>query len=221
MKIITSEDLYLTTPMRLFWCGPSGSGKTTFLKDFITYYSEITGKKATNIIYCYATYQSIYDEIKHFNENVIFVEGFPSYIEDSYLNNTEQHDLLIIDDLIDRITDEASFRDIFLRNSHHKNFSVVVVTQNPFYKGKFLRTCSLQCTGFVIFKCSRDESMIANLARQIFPKNSAFLLDVYQNVTEKPFQYLFVDFSPYCLKELRIRGNIIPKSDQLRDIYLP
>ena len=218
MKTLCSEDIFLSTPMRLFCCGPSGCGKTTFLKNFIKHYYEITDKKLRNIVYCYASYQKIYDEIKQSNENVIFVEGFPCYIEDSYLSDPDEHDLLIIDDLIDKVADQPLFRDIFLRNSHHKNYSVIVVTQNPFYKSKFLRTCSLQCTGFVIFKCSRDQSMISNLARQILPNNQSFLMDVYQQITEEPFKYMFVDFSPHCIKELRIRGNIIP--EQLLDIYL-
>ena len=171
-------------------------------------------------MFCYATYQDLYDKIKADVPDIIFVQGFPSYIESSYLNNSKKHDLLIIDDLLDQVCDNPLFRDAYVRNSHHLNYSIITVTQNPFYKSKYLRTCSLQSTGYIFFRCNRDHSMIRNLGKQIFPRNSSFFMDAYEQITLQPFRYLYVDFTPYCSPALRVRGTIFIDDDVI-DVYLP
>ena len=84
---IPSEDLKLSTPFRWFCVGPSGVGKTAFLKQLLCELDAVLKEPTNNIIYCYATYQPLYDEIKKNCPEVMFVEGFPSYVEDQYLKN--------------------------------------------------------------------------------------------------------------------------------------
>ena len=215
---LTEEEIKFQTPVRWFCIGPSGAGKTEFLKQLIIFSDDVFLQPVTNIVYCYATYQQLYDQMKQSCPKINFVEGFPSYVEDDYLSNPYQHDLLIIDDLVDQVSDSETLRDAYIRNSHHKNYSVITVTQNPFYKSKYLRTCSLQCTGYILFRCLRDQSMIVNLSKQIFPRNSSVLLDAYEQITSKPYKYMYLDFGPQCHPLLRIRGNILPCTEL--DVYV-
>ena len=217
-KIFNQDEISLRSPFRLFCIGPSGSGKTTFLKDLLQELNTMTDKPVNNVVYCYANYQPLYDKMKKSLPNIIFLKGFPAYLEKSFLSDPQNHDLVIIDDLLDTISDDKLFRDMYIGNSHHKNYSVITVVQNLFYKSKFLRTCSLQCTGFVLFKNSRDQSMISNLARQICPNRSKIFLDIYEQITSCPHKYMYIDFSPDCHPLLQFRGNILPSKNL--DVYI-
>ena len=68
------------------------------------------------------------------------------------------------------------------------------------------------------FRCSRDQSMIRTLGKQIFPNKSGYLLDAYDQITSRPYKYMYVDFSPNCHPLLRVRGNILPS--QPLDVYV-
>lgn len=208
--VVEKEDILIKTPFRWYCCGPSGSGKTSFLRDLLNHHREIFQTDFNNIVYCYGINQPLYKDIATDLPNIIWIEGFPAYIESTYLDDPSKHDLLILDDLVDVVSESPKFRDIYFRNSHHKNYSVITVTQNPFYTSKFLRAAGLQCSGYVIFNCFRDRNQICTLSRQISQKNSGVIIDAYDQCAEFPFEYLYVDFTPHCKNNLRVRGNIVP-----------
>ena len=55
----------------------------------------------------------------------------------------------------------------FTRGSHHKNVSVILVTQNLFHPNKHFRTASLNAQYMIIFKNPRDSLQIKYLGRSI------------------------------------------------------
>ena len=73
----------------------------------------------------------------------------------------------MMDDLMTSTND--SVVDIFTKISHHRNVSVVYLNQNLFYKNKQTRTLSLNSHYIVLLKNARDETQVANLARQMYP----------------------------------------------------
>jgi len=99
---------------------------------------------------------------------------------------------------------------MFTKGSHHRNVSVVFLTQNLFPKNKFARTISLNAHYMVLFKNPRDVSQFANLARQMYPKTSQFAVEAYKDPTREPYRYLLVDLRPEQDEELRLRTNIFP-----------
>ena len=108
-------------------------------------------------------------------------------------------------------------------NGRHLNLAVVFVSQNLFYAGKKCRTISLNSTYIVVFKDPRDQTQICLLVCQTFPSKSKFLQAAYEEETEDPYLYLFLDFHPNSPEFARVRGNIFP-CDQLEDpcfLYLP
>ena len=44
----------------------------------------------------------------------------------------------------------------------------------------------------VLFKSPRDQTIIHTLARQMFPGCGQYLVEAYQNATEKPYSYLLM-----------------------------
>ena len=80
---------------------------------------------------------------------------------------------------------------IFTKFSHHRNISVMFLTQNLFHKN--VRSITLNSHYLVLFKNIRDAQQISYLAHQMFPKNSKYMLEVFTDGMRKPNSYLVVD----------------------------
>jgi hypothetical protein len=111
------------------------------------------------IVYCYGEFQPMFAEYP----TVEFQEGLPNV--DQF--DGRQRVLLIIDDLMNEA--DQNVCNLFTKLSHHRNVSVVFITQNLFHKNKFVRTMNLNTHYIVMFKNPRDASQVAILARQMYP----------------------------------------------------
>ena len=121
-----------------------------------------------------------------------------------------------MDDLM-TITDDR-VADIFTKISHHRNLSVVYLTRNLFNKNKLTRTLNLNSHYIVLFMNARDANQVANLARQMYPGNSTFMIEAFKNATSSPYGYLFMDLKQETDDKLSLRTVIFPAD--LQYIYL-
>ena len=80
--------------------------------------------------------------------------------------------LIILDDLMSETNQLVA--NMFTKISHHRNVTVVYLTQNVFDKNMYERMTSLNAHYLVLFKNPRDASQFATLARQMYPNASKF-----------------------------------------------
>jgi hypothetical protein len=137
---------------------------------------------------------------------VHFIEGLP---EPSEFTNDENN-LLILDDLMADSANSKLVSNLFTRTSHHRNLSVILILQNLYHKGSSLRDIGLNAKYLIIFKNPNDRRQIRYLALQIFPENPQFVIDAYEQATQRPHGYLMVDFDTKTPDELRIRTGLFP-----------
>ena len=201
--------LKLKHPFTCIVAGPSGSGKTVFTTRLIENTKNMIEPAPDRVLWCYGVYQSFFNETK----NVEFHKGLPNL--DVF--DGKQRVLLILDDLMHETDDRVS--QIFTRVSHHKNLSVLYLTQNLFYGSKQNRTISLNSHYVVLFKNARDATQISHLAGQMYPGKSKFMIEAYRDATSNPFSYLLVDLKPDTEDRLRLRSNIFPGETPY--VYLP
>ena len=90
-----------------------------------------------------------------------------------------------MDDLLTSTDDRVV--NIFTKISHHRNLSIVYLTQNLFYKNKQTRTLSLNSHYIVLFKNARDATQVANLTRQMYPGERTFMIEAFKNATSAPY----------------------------------
>lgn len=187
-------------PFTAIIAGPSGSGKTVFTRKLIEHSARLIDPPPERIVWCYGIYQPFFNEL----QNVEFHEGIPSVdMFDGKLRT-----LLILDDLMHETDDRVS--QIFTRVSHHKNLSVLYLTQNLFYKTKQNRTMSLNAHYLILFKNVRDSTQVSHLAAQMYPGRIKYMIDAYRDSTSVPFSYLLVDLKPDADDKVRLRTNIFP-----------
>jgi len=109
----------------------------------------------------------------------------------------------VVDDHMSDINQVVA--DIFTKISHHRNISILHLTQNLFDKNKYARTISLNAHYLVLFKNPRDVGQFSILARQMYPSSWNFAEEAYRDATERPFGYLFVDLKPDQDERCRLR----------------
>lgn len=206
-------------PFRAQFCGGSSSGKTFFTHKFLENAQTLILPPPEYILWFYGEYQPLYDTILRTVPNIEFIEGFPSDV-DSVLN-VSKRGVIIIDDLMQELANDDRLSKLYTKTSHHKNVSIIFLTQNLFYGGsnKTLRTVSLNTEYFLLLKNPRDASQITSLAKQMYPGNVHFLQESYRDATKEPYSYLLIDLKMTTPDHLRLRARILPGERQV--VYVP
>ena len=98
--------------------------------------------------------------------------------------------------------------DLFTRASHHRNLSVVYLTQNLFLQGKACRDIALNTQYMVLFNNPIDRQQVATLARRIYPSTSAIFMKRFEQATSRPYGYLIIDLKSDTKEQDRLHTDI-------------
>lgn len=195
----------LEHPSTMIVAGPSGAGKTVFTCNLINNI-EIFNKEIKKVIWCNNESAAIPSREKlPKNLEIEFLNALPQNFE----NYENIPTIIILDDMMTDATSSLQVCELFTKGSHHRNMTVVLITQNIFHQSKHCRDISLNAKYLVIFKNPRDKAQFNHLARQIYPEN--VLQKMYKRITHAGHSYLFVDLTQGINDLLRFRSNIFKK----------
>jgi len=198
-------DIQFKHPFNAIAAGPSGSGKTYLIRDILENHQLLINninKKHINVCWAYGIWQNLYNTPLE-NVNFKYIEGIPE--EEDVIDT----DIIVIDDLMSEIKNSKYVIDLFTKGSHHKNISVIFITQNLFHQGSQMRTIGLNCHYLIYMKSARGRSQLRYLGRDLFTTKD-FLPDVYDDATQKPFSYIRIDLTQETPEKYRVCTNLIP-----------
>lgn len=201
-------------PFTAMICGPTSCGKTQFVKKCVQNLNYVCDTRFDRILFYYAEWQPAYAEL---GAGVEFKEGLPQSVD--YSSDHDKAKLVIVDDLM-RESSNNVMVDLFTKGSHHKNVSVMYITQNMFHQGSGQRDISLNTNYLVLFKNPRDRAQVQHLARQVYPENPKFLQEIYFDATSRPYGYLLLDLKQTTPENCRFRTGIFP-DDLYHYVYVP
>ena len=188
----------------------SGSGKSSFNLRFVQHLDSLCTEPdfSGGIIWCYSEkYIDPREKLTSLHKNVSFHEGVPQ----NFGNEQGKPCLIILDDLLNDVFSK-DVCDLFTKGSHHRNISVILMTQNLFHQGCFCRDMSLNAKYSVTLKNVRDKSQFQYLARQVHPEDNDSLYKSYLEATERAHDYLILDFAqdrrPLEVSNQRLPGRI-------------
>jgi len=116
---------------------------------------------------------------------------------------------VILDDLLNDVYSKQVCY-LFTRGSHHRNISVILITQNLFHQGRYCRHISLNAHYLVAVKNVRDKMQFMYLAQKVYPEDSLGLYNAYLDATQRPHGYLILDLTQDTNDGLRFLTNIFP-----------
>ena len=184
--------------------GPSHSGKTYLTLQILDHRRQLFDCPPQRVVWCYGIYQHELQQELTKRE----ISLHPGIIS---IDDIQANDLIILDDLLNESKNSQDVTAMFTKAAHHKPCFIIFIMQNLFPPGKEARTRSLNTHYYIIFKNPRDKSQLEYLARQILPRKSKSLIDVFESATSQPHQYLFLDFTQECPDIYRFRSHIFHK----------
>lgn len=212
----STMDLRLKHVFTAIVVGVTQVGKSYFVANLVKHNIECIAPSIQRIIWCYTEYQeTLFNSVLEAVPSVEFHEGL---MDDSTLDSGVRN-LIILDDLLTEISNNKNITNLFIRGSHHRNTSVLVLMQNLYYPGKEIRTINLNSCYLFLFNNPRDQTSILNLAKQISPSNTKYVVDAYRQAVSRKFGYLFIDLKPNTSNDLRLRTGLIPGEEVA--IFLP
>lgn len=195
--------------------GCSNSGKTYFTEKILENASGMFTVPPLRIVYAYSEYQPLFDVMKASITSITFYQGLPTRDEIEDFSEGQDHVILVLDDLMLKITGSQECLQLFTVTSHHRNVSVLFLTQNLYPPGGYARTISLNCAYVILFRNDRDQRQILSFASQILPVQTEYFKDAYDKATKQKFGYLLKGLSQHSDKRYRLRTRIVPGEDTL------
>lgn len=190
--------------------GPSNSGKTFFVKMLLQNAGKLISKKIDNIVFIYSVWQPLYDDLLNmYDNNIKFIEGIPQTLDDDVLFPVNKTSLVVVDDFMLQASNNKEIEKLFTVYVHHKNLNVIYILQNLFFQGKSSRTINLNTNYLVVFRNSRDAAQIGILAKQMYPNNSKFFMESYEDATGTPYGYLLIDYKAKTPEQYRLRTALL------------
>ena len=187
--VVKLTNMTFKHPFSMVVSGPSGSGKSVWTKKLLL--SSLIQPSPEPIIWCYG--QPLYDNIRKRIPRTEFVNCIPDHLNDQLYINVGKRDLLVFDDLMTEAKCDQRIADLFTKGSHHRNISVVYLTQNLFPQGKVCRDNILNTQYMVLFNNPIERQQVATLARRIYPSTSATFMKRFERATSYSYGHLVID----------------------------
>lgn len=211
-RIFISNDIKFKIPSGMVIIGSSSSGKTTFLLRLLENFETMFDPVPREIVYAYGQYPKKDNYLPQLEAaGIIVIEGIPS---EEFLAERAAPFLLILDDLM-LSTNKKYLDELYTKRSHHENFSVIFITQNPFDKN--LVTARQNAHYLILMRAPNASLQMKTLGVQLFP-GSNYFMDSYKDATKNPYGYLVVNLHPSSPNELRLSTDIF---NEAITIYLP
>ena len=205
MFTFIESDLQFTSPFGMIISGPSGSGKTTFLLRFLSEHKNLVFPKFNSILYCYSEY---HDQIKAMQAGGVMIhQGLP---DDTLLDSLRKPAIVILDDLMLNASEEY-LTSLFTKKSHHRNLSVIFLTQDLFQKR--VKVARNNAQYIILMRAPNAALQIRNLGIQLFPTQLDYFMDAYKLATANKYGYLVIDLNPSSIPLMRLRTNIFREVD--------
>ena len=185
---------------------PSGTGKSTFCWNLIKHRDSMFIDKPCKVYYFFSSWNKTLEQM-HDND-IEFIKGLPSREKLDDIYQHPGHKVLILDDMINRITQNSIVHELFFIKSHHACISTIWITQILF--NDVLRSLSQNTHYFVLMRSHRSISQVSRLGSQLGIKErlkQAFL-HIVNDI--EPFTYILIDLSPQALSQYSVRSHIFP-----------
>ena len=198
-------------PFTCIVAGPTKVGKTEWVKRLVSLKEKLIVPVPIKVIWCYTEWQPAYQNL----DGIEWHEGVPEISK--LQQDKDQPKMLVLDDLMDTLKKDTRLTQLFIKGAHHWNISIIHICQALFYEG--LRTARLNAHYLVLMKSPSDKLQISNLAKQVYPGQTKFFMDAYNDATSQRFGYLVVNLNPTTDDDKRLLSDIFDTS--YCTVYIP
>lgn len=200
-------DARLHHPSAMLVCGPSQSGKSTFTYNLLCKLSYLYDHEISYIVWFHGNPTPLHEVLKEtFGPKIQIVQNLPESFDEYICKN--ENGMFIFDDLMVETSNSKIMTNMFCRQSHHENISIILLTQNLFSEGRERRNFLRNCHYLVLFKNPLDLSIPYTIAQKVMPKRTKLFINIFEKATNKPNGYLFIDGHQNSNPAAKFRTNL-------------
>ena len=208
---ISRKPITFQHPFTMTMSGPTGSGKTMLLKELLRKDKIIPSPD--RIVYLYKRWQHLYDEMQETIPNIEFIRGIPDDLDEDAFFDVKKNNVIICDDMMSVAAVDPKIADLYTEGSHHRNLSVINLTQSLFPPGKNAVTQRRNTQYMIVFKSPMSQDQIRTLGTFMFPGRLDEFLQLYDEAVEKPYGYLIIDAKQTTPNEERFKTDIFTSNN--------
>ena len=207
-------------PSGVIVAGPSGSGKSELVEQWLRYLN-VFQVKPKKIVYAYNRWQPRFDRMQK-KDGIQFHRGLPDPSHLTKWFGPTRGGVLVLDDLMEEGGQDKRVLDLFTKDSHHRNITVLYLTQDlsPLANSP-RRSIAMPITHIVAFKNPRDQTGIRTILLQAFPDRWRQVLRLFKRITSRPFGYLMLDVHPASDDRYRLWSHLTPREGKAQVHTLP
>ena len=133
-------DLRFQCPFGCMVVGPSMSGKSHFILELLKKRDQFFSPPPTRVVYAYGIWQQAFEAV----HDIEFVKGVKGLAGVDF--NPGQPSILVIDDLMEELSNNKELSTLFTREMHHKNISLFL-SPKPVQTGQEYARCGAELSG--------------------------------------------------------------------------
>ena len=200
------REIIFQHPFSMMVTGSRGSGKTEWTRKLLL--TSLIHPPPERILWCFGQWQPLYEDLQKRLLWIEFVHSIPDYLNSPQFINSGKRNLIIFDDLMTEAKCDQRIADLFTKGSHHRNISILYLTQNMFPQGKACRDIAFNTQYLVLFNNPIDRQQVATLTRRIYPSTSAMFMKRFEEATSRPYGYLVIDLKLSTSEQDRLQTDI-------------
>ena len=230
------ESLKLRGPGIYWVTGKTMSGKTNAITNLLRHLDDMvvfTVKDKEGVVSeqpveeVHYFFQGVWQE-NPFDElegeyNVQFHNTCPTSDEIHEICKDKMPRILILDDMMNHITDSKDIVELLTKQVHHMNIMVFLITQMLHPTGKFSVGLRAQGHGYFFFQITADEQGLRRRFKALTDKrNLDAVMRFYEASLEQACGYMYADcHSLQTLREFKFFRNIFPSEGVTQALQLP
>lgn len=201
-------DFRLENDSTLIVSGPSKGGKTTFVVELLRRKDRLFQHPIRQVYWFHGAAQGPVHRMLREDLGVLVTEGIPTEAD---FDIVQEYDIVVLDDLQNEMKSNSDITSLFLKQSHHKRFFVILLQQN-IYGDKEQRFRNANVHYWVAFNNPRNQRQVGDFLARMYPSGGGkrVIERIFKHIidTEGNYGYLFVDFTPEMRADLRLRSHI-------------
>ena len=200
-------DFRLENDSSMIISGPSKSGKTSFVIELLRRKDTLFRHPIRSVYWFHGAAQGAVHDTLRRDMGVVMKHGIPT--EDDF-EPIQQYDLVVLDDLQNEMKTDSHITSLFLKQSHHRHFFVILLQQN-IYGDKEQRYRNANAHYWVAFNNPRNQRQVSEFLSRMYASGGKRGIEgIFKHIleTEGNYGYLFVDFTPNMRADLRLRSHI-------------
>ena len=182
-------------PTTILIARPTQAGKTFFFKQILEH--QLILPSTSRVIFVVDENGPNLSDVKLLDRTIEDIQGMKNLIDILPTIEADEVNLVVLDDQMSEAGKLEETSNLFIKESHHRNNTVLLRVQNVFDKQNVTSTISLNSPYMVLFKNAPDDGQMRSIAQQVFPIKVKVFIDSFREATKKDYGSLHaLTFNP-------------------------